>query len=228
VVSGNLVISLSGDLAMEEAKGKLENLFGGLPAAPFDGREGKFPGPSNPGAYIENMRREQAVVFHGFPDCGVAGEDFLVGEILHELLSEMSGELFKRVREERSLAYFVGASRVSGIHAGMFYLYAGTQPSSAGAVVEEFERELERIRGGGLREEEVQRCKTRLKAAKRMSLQTVGAKAMQAGLNVTYHLPANDWNTYNERLEKVSLGDIQQFSKDRLIPSKRVALIVQP
>jgi len=174
------------------------------------------------------MPREQAVVFQGYPDCGVVGEEFLVGEMLDELLSEMSGELFTRVREERSLAYFVGANRISGIRTGLFFLYAGTHPTSVGAVREEFERELARIQNGGLREDEIQRCKTRLKAAKMMSLQTIGAKAMQAGLNVIYGLPVNEWNTFDARVDAVSIDSIRGFARHRLTADKRVGLTVQP
>jgi zinc protease len=228
VVSGNLVVSVSGDVAGDRAKERLESIFGALPAAEFDRRRGEYSGPSEPGEFVEIMEREQAVVFQGFPDCGVTSEDYIVGDILDELLSEMSGELFKRVREDRSLAYFVGASRISGVHTGMFYLCAGTHPSSVEGVIEEFDRELSRIRKGGLREDEVRRCKTRLKAAKTMSLQTIGAKAMQAGLNVTYGLPANDWNTYNERIEAISIAALQRFAEERLVDSKRVGLVVKP
>jgi len=48
--------------------------------------------------------------------------------VLHEILSGMAARLFKLMREEKGLAYFVSASRAVGVDGGMFYLYADTQP----------------------------------------------------------------------------------------------------
>ncbi len=95
---------------------------------------------------MEKLPREQAVVFHAFPEPGVYAPDYFAGEVLDELLSDMSGQLFCRVREERSLASFVGATRLSGLRTGMFTLFAGTHPDTAEEVMEEFRREVERIR----------------------------------------------------------------------------------
>ncbi len=99
--------------------------------------------------------------------------DYYVGEVAEELFSGMSSNLFERVRELKSLAYFVRASRLSGMQTGMFYFYSGTESRSAMARC--WRNSPWRSRGcspGGATEEELRRCQTRLKAGKRMAMQT--------------------------------------------------------
>ena len=57
------------------------------------------------------------------------------GSAADELFSGMSSNLFERVREQKSLAYFVRSSRIVGLDTGMFYFFAGTSPQRYGEVI---------------------------------------------------------------------------------------------
>jgi zinc protease len=140
----------------------------------------------------------------------------------------MSSNLFERVREQKSLAYFVRSSRILGLQAGMFYFYAGTSPQRYEEVITELNLEIKRVREGGVTEEELERCRVRLKAGKRMGLQTNSARAMQAALNATYGLPVNDWRTYDARIDAVTRADIQAFARNYFVSDRRVQLVVKP
>lgn len=227
VVGSNCVLSIAGDFDPEEALPHLKGILEKLPDVPFDIADSGFDGPQAQDCE-ETLPREQAVVFHAYPDTGVAGEDYHVGELLNELFSEMSGHLFTRVREERSLAYFVGANRMSGVRTGMFYLYAGTQPKTYKEVFAEFDAEIARVQAGKVTEEELERCQSRLKAAKRMGLQTIGARAMQAALNATYGLPINDWKDYDARIDSITVAGLQKFACAHFVPEKKISLVIKP
>ena len=47
------------------------------------------------------IRCEQAVILQGFSDVGILHEDFIIGEMLNELLSGMSSQLFEKIRDEK-------------------------------------------------------------------------------------------------------------------------------
>ncbi len=228
VVPANLVLSVAGDLADSKVVDELRAFLKSLPSAPFERGASEFGGPPEPGGFSESLRRQQAVVLQGFPDCGVADETFPAGEVLDELFSGMSSRLFERVREELGLAYYVGSGRVSGIHEGMFFLYAGTHPEKAGEVTREMDAEIRRVREGGVTPEELERCRVRIKARKRMSLQTNSTRAMIAGLNATYGLPVNHWLQQDAKIDAVTLENLQAFAKRHLQPEKRVALTIGP
>jgi zinc protease len=151
-----------------------------------------------------------------------------VGEVADELFSGMSSRLFERVREEKGLAYFVRSSRVSGLDTGMFSFYAGTSPKSYAEVLVEFDAEIARVQAGQIEAQELSRCQTRLKAARRMSLQTNSARAMQAGLNALYGLPVNDWQNYGGYIDAVTIDAIAGFSRQYFKRELRTQLVVRP
>ena len=174
------------------------------------------------------MDREQAVVLQAYPDVGIQDKDFVVAEMLNELFSGMSSRLFERVREDQGMAYYVGTTRVIGLKTGMFVFYAGTHPDQAEAVVREMNIEIERVAAGEVTEDELARCRTRLKAARPMGKQTIGARAMHAAIQVTYGLPVEDDAEHAAQLDQVDAVALARFTKYHFVGSKRVQLIVGP
>jgi len=140
----------------------------------------------------------------------------------------MSSRLFERVREEKGLAYFVRSSRITGIEAGMFTFYAGTAPATADEVLTEIDAEIVRVQAGKVEKAELLRCQTRLKAGRRMGLQTNGSRAMLAGLNTLYSLPVDDAATYDAHIDAVTIADLKAFAKKRFQKTLRTQLVVRP
>ena len=228
LVGPNVVISIAGDFEPDHALPALQDLMNKLSDRKFQRKDPSFNGPPKAGRFTETMKREQAVVFQAYPDPGFAKPDFYTAELVEEVLNDMSGRLFSRVREERNLAYFVGANRIVGFTSGMFYFYSGTHPDAFEEVLAEFDTEVARLVAGQVTEEELSRCQARLKAQKRMSLQTIGARAMQAALSEIYGEPINDWKLYDEHIDAVTLDELQRFAGERFIPSKKVSLVIKP
>ncbi|MBW8782147.1 MAG: insulinase family protein [Verrucomicrobia bacterium] len=227
-VAGNSVLVAAGDFDPKTLAPKLKAFLARLPKGKAPLRAVPFKAPAEVGDFTEHQPREQAVVFQAFPGPGLLGEDYYTGEVADELFSGMSSRLFERVREEKGLAYFVRSSRVTGIEAGMFLFYAGTAPATAEAVLTEIDAEIARVQAGEVAMEELQRCQTRLKAGRRMGLQTNGARAMHAGLNLLYGLPVDDEVRYDARIDGVTIPDLQAFARRRFQRTLRTQLVVRP
>jgi zinc protease len=231
-VGSNVVLAVAGDFDPARLVPKLQTWLARLPAgaapAPEDGLETSRPLPAAAVDAVEREPREQAVVLQGFPGPRVNGPDFYIGEVADELFSGMASRLFERVREEKGLAYFVRSGRVSGLDAGMFYFLAGTEPGKEGEVLAEIDAEIARVTAGAVEDVELQRCKARLKAARRQSLQTNSSRAMQAGLNALQGQPINDWRNYDARVEAVTAADLASFATRRFARERRVQLVVRP
>ncbi|MBL9215476.1 MAG: insulinase family protein [Opitutaceae bacterium] len=226
VVAGNAVLAVAGAYDARRLVPRLKRFLLSLP-------RGAVPTPDRPlavtaGDFSENQPRQQAVVFQAFPGPGMLAPDYAVSEVADELFSGMSSHLFERVREQKSLAYFVRSSRLVGLRQAMFYFYAGTSPQRHAEVIAELDLEVERVRQGRVSPDELRRCQVRLKAGKRMGLQTNSARAMQAALNAVYGLPVNDWRTYDARIDAVTLDDIRAFAERYFQRSQRVQLVVKP
>jgi len=226
VVSGNCVLAATGDFDARELAPKLKAFLARLPrgASPAHGPAFGLPVA---GDFEETQPRQQAVVFQAFPGPGVRSDDYYVSEVADEVFSGMASNLFERVREQKGLAYFVRSSRVIGLETGMFSFYAGTAPEKTREVLDEIDAEIRRVQDGGITAEELFRCATRLKAARRMSLQTNGARAMQAALNALYDLPVNDWKNYDAHIDTVTIEALRDFARRRLTLAQRVQLVVK-
>jgi zinc protease len=227
-VAGNLVLVASGDFDPKRLAPKLKAFLRRLPRGAAPGRSAVFSAPGEVGDFVEKLPREQAVVFQAFPGPGLLAGDYYIGEVADELFSGMSSRLFERVREEKGLAYFVRSSRLTGVDEGMFMFYAGTAPATAGEVLTEIDAEIARVQAGAVSETELLRCQTRLKAGRRMGLQTNGARAMHAGLNTLYNLPPDDAASYDARIDAVTIADLQQFARRRFTRDRRTQLVIGP
>ncbi|MFT3782753.1 MAG: pitrilysin family protein [Nibricoccus sp.] len=227
-VSENVVLAVAGDFERSALLPRLKELLKRVPRGRLSAPSARFEKPAEVGDFEELQPREQAVVFQSFPGPGLNASDYYVGEVADELFSGMSSRLFERVREEKGLAYFVRSSRVSGLETGMFSFYAGTSPKSYAAVLAEFDAEIERVKAGEIGADELQRCQTRLKAARRMSLQTNSARAMQAGLNALCGLPVNDWQNYAGYIDSVTVDAIAAFARRYFQRDQRTQLVVRP
>jgi zinc protease len=228
-VAGNIVLAVAGDFDPARLGPRLRALLARLPRGSAPAAQPAVPPPpAAAGDFLERQPREQAVVFQAFPGPGLLSEDYYTGEVLDELFSGMSSRLFERVREEQGLAYFVRAARITGVDTGMFYFYAGTAPGQEDAVLAEIDAEIARVQAGDLAPGELERCQTRLKAARVMGLQTNSARAMQAGLGVLHGLPPNDWKNYDARIDAVTGAALREFAVRRLARAARVQLVVRP
>ncbi len=235
-VAGNVVLAVAGDFEKARLLPKLKAFLKRVPSGSVDiapaGSEKNAVAapvlPGNGGDFVESQPREQAVVYQAFPGPGLLAEDFYAGEVADEFFSGMSSRLFERVREEKGLAYFVRSSRVTGLRAGMFLFFAGTSPAHHGEVLREIDAEIARVQAGHFSEEEVERCRVRLKAGRRMSLQTNASCAMQAGLNALYGQPVNGWLDYDRRIDAVGVETLRDFARKYFKRELRTRLVVKP
>ena len=231
-VGPNVALAVAGDFDPKKLGPKLKAFLSELPraAAPkVRGDSGQTNWlPAAAGDFTEIQKREQAVVMQAFPGPKAHAPDFYVGEVADEIFSGMASRLFERVREEKGLAYFVRSSRITGLGAGMFYFYAGTQPGKEAEVLAEIDAEIARVSSGGVEPSELARCQVRLKAGRCQAMQTNSSRAMQAGLNALQGQPINDWRNYDARIEAVTVQDLAAFAARYFSRSLRTQLVVRP
>jgi zinc protease len=228
IVAGNAVLAATGDFNPRSIQPHLRRFLDRVPAGGLPPADVSPGGSAGAGDFVETQPRQQAVVTQAFSGPGLLAPDYYVSEVVDELFSGMSSRLFERVREEKGLAYFVRSARVVGLNTAMFYFIAGTEPRHIEEVLAEIGIEIARVLKGGVEEKELLRCQTRLKAARRMSLQTNAARAMQAGLNALYGLPVEDWKNYDAHVDAVDVPALQQFAQTYFQSARRTQLVVRP
>ncbi|OAM87053.1 peptidase M16 [Termitidicoccus mucosus] len=227
-VAENTILAVAGDFDPRKLVPELKALLARIPRGGLPAPDAPKQLPAYPGEHIERQPREQAVVYQAYPGPALRAADYYVGEVADELFSGMSSRLFERVREEKGLAYFVRSTRITGLDTAMFAFYAGTAPAHQAQVLDEIDAEIRRIQTEGPADDELARCRTRLKAARRMSLQTNSSRAMQAGLNALYGQPVNDWQNYDAHIDAVTIDALRAFARTYFKKELCAQLIVTP
>ncbi|PXA05133.1 insulinase family protein [Coraliomargarita sinensis] len=229
VRAGNIILVVAGDFDRDQLMTELTPLLAeDLCREPFAPKLSPFPGLRESLDLTEAMEREQAVILQAYPGSGIQDDDFVTNEVLNELFSGMSSRLFEQVREDRGMAYYVGSTCVIGLDGGMFVFFAGTHPSRVEEVLVEIEKEIDRVVRGEVTDEELRRCRIRLKAARPMSRQTIGARAMHAALQLCYGLPLNDDAEHAVKLDATDATTLADFAKRHFAPDNKVRLVVGP
>lgn len=164
----------------------------------------------------------------GFPHCGFADPRVTAANLAEELLSGMSSGLFRRIREEKGLAYFVGASRLEAADQGMFYLYGGTHAGAADQVASEMRAELARLAEARLEPGELDSAKLRLRVGRREARQTPMGRLPGALMRELTGLGANYEATWESRLTAARAEDIAAYVREHLRADAEASVTLLP
>ena len=222
------MVGISGSYDRQMALDFVEARFGHLPKVGFDTKGLPTHAPRKAQSERHEAVGEQAVVCVAYPHCGFGPDLVTSANIAEELLSGMASGLFHRVREEKGLAYFVGATRVETVDQGMFYLYAGTTAEASQEVLQEMESELVRLRKGQFKPEEIEDAKRRLRVSRRQGRQSAGARMQGAMVRELVGLGANFDAEWDRRMAATDGRSVQSFAQRYLDPQLAQTLVVLP
>jgi zinc protease len=228
VTQKNCVLAIFGDVKAGEVKAAVEKAFanwkpGQKPEAGSQKMELKEP------KRVEETRdKKQAVIVIGFPATTMHDEDRYALDLLQEACSDLGSRLFLRVREKLGLAYYVGAQHFPGLAPGYFAFYAGTEPTKAALVEQEFLKEAELLRTEGLTAEELKRAKAKIIGQKKISRQDLGSLASLTALDELYGLGWKRAELDDAKFEAVTLEQVKAVAQKYLNPDAFVVSVVKP
>lgn len=228
VVAGNVAIAIFGDITEEQAVSLAEKRFGALPAGAVPPWVKSPQAPSLPARAVRTAPREQAIFLAGFPGVDIFDPRADCLNVLDTAMSGLSSDIGMEVREKRGLAYYVGASQRPGLEPGLFMFFAGTRKDAVGEVEKLVLQEMERVSVSGLRQEELDRARRQIIAAKDMSLQDNGAVAMDCALNELYGLGYDHIFKLEKRMEEITVEKLKSAAASILSTNRMAISIVLP
>jgi zinc protease len=140
----------------------------------------------------------------------------------------MSSRLFMRIREEMGLAYYVSASQMFGLAPGVFYFYVGTDPDKLDDVQSALADEVAKLAEGGLEPQEYARAKKTLLGKAAMGAQGAGARAAVQSLDELYGFGYDYSKSLEERVEAISLEDVNRVLRKFFHEKPAFTLRVSP
>jgi zinc protease len=226
----NLVIVIAGDVDPESTIKKFQNVLDQLPS-----RKAKFPSIKTvtPPEQIKKFEKtvkakEQAHIIIGFLGTTVTSDDQYPLQILDAILSGQGGRLFIKLRDEQSIAYDLRALNVTGIDPGYFALYIASSAEKEGIAVQGLLEEIKKIKETGITEEEVERAKKYIVGNYEISLQSNSSLASNIALNEIYNLGHDYYKKYPEKINSVTVKQVNE-AIDRYFDLNRYVLtIVRP
>lgn len=228
VVSGNIVLSVFGNITPSAAKNLAVRYLKKIPHEPApEWRHGEEESQL-PARTKQRVPKEQSILLAGFPGVAITDPRCDALTVLKTIMSGLSSDFGIAIREKRGLAYYVGAYQQVGIEPGMFVFYAGTREDAVEEVESLFDEEIGRIVTGGIREEELQRARNKIIADYETMLQDNSSLAMNCALNELYGLGHSYIFTTKQRFDTMALEDICRAAQSILSANKMAISLVLP
>jgi zinc protease len=213
-----LVLAVSGAVAADEVLAEVARLFDGrpagarLPAAP--------PPPDRPVRLRqeETSPTQQAHVLLGYLAPTVAAPDHVALKVVNGILGGgMSSRLFRTLRDEEGLAYSVGSVYPTRRGAGRIVLHIGTAPENVEAAEAGLRREVARLDGEPVPEDELRRTKAYLSGSFVLDRRTNGRQSFYLAFYEVMGVGAEYVMHYPSLLEAVGETDVLQAARRHLV-----------
>jgi zinc protease len=211
----NLVITLSGDLTVEEALKAVGDAFGSLQPRADYAPPKAFPVPPPNGIRKgeEKREKEQAHFVIGYPGARFTDPDRYILEVLGAALAGQGGRLFTNLRDKKSLAYSVTSFSSEQVDPGFFAFYMGTSADKADGAIADTLKEIEEVRAKGVTQEELDRAKKWMVGTYEIGLQSNGAHGDRMLFNELYGVGYEETYRVPERLEAVTLDEVNAMAR---------------
>jgi len=177
----NLVVAAAGNVEharLLELVGTAFDGCGGVPAKRLQPRIERSPRPAAPILVEQKGELEQAHLIVATPWPSALGEDRYEASLLASVIGGgTSSRLWQKIREERGLAYSVGAGGSAFSDIGVFTVYASTSPSQLDEVLDLSMNELRQVVKESVSEEELRIARDQAVSSILLGLESSSARA---------------------------------------------------
>jgi predicted Zn-dependent peptidase len=211
----NLIIAAAGNLEHARIVELAERFFNGKAKSRKPQTEARKPEISAPIVIKRNKTLEQAHLIIATPFVAATDEKRYAADILANALGGgTSSRLWQKVREEKGLAYSVGASAAMYQDCGVFSIYAGTSPHKTEEVLDISLKELRRAVKSGITKEELELMKAQSVAAILLSLEDSASRAATLARLEMVHGRQISLEETLEKIAAVSAEEVQAIAKE--------------
>ena len=206
--AGSMVVSIAGPHDHDEVLAAVVEQFADVSVTSIR-PERAAPGPAAPGLDIDDDTEQVHIVMGGRALRRQDPRREALDVVNHVLGGGLSSRLFEEIRERRGLAYSV-YSGVSGYaDAGVFQLYAGTQPDHADEVVGLMRGELGRL-ADGIDDEELAVATGYLSGSFELGLEDTGARMARNAAQLTTSGAVREVAEQVSRWERVDQAAVRE------------------
>ena len=222
----NIVFGITGDFDAAAMERKLRSAFSSWPRGPQAPAAPAVGTPAKPGVYLvtkEDVNQSQIAMVHR----GIERDnpDYAAVQVLNEILG--SERLFPRIRTQQGLAYSVGGGVGSDWdYPGLFRAVVGTKSETTAQAIDSLRKELNAIRTEAIPADELARAKDSILNQYIFTMDS-RLKVLTQAMNLEFYGYPRDWyQTYPERVRRVTAEDVARVAKAYIHPDQLSLLVV--
>jgi zinc protease len=228
-VANNAVLFVAGDVQQDAILQQVESLFGNWQAGPIAGDD--FPRPprrTSRSAYIiDRPGSAQANIVIANEGLTRTSPDYFPLLVMHTVLgANASSRLFMNLREDKGYTYGAYSSLDARRTGGTFRATAEVRTPVTGDSLKEFFYELNRIRNEPVSEREIADAKSYLTGVFPLRLETQEGLVDQLVQIKMFGLPENYLEIYRDRIQAVTIEQIQEVAMKYVRPAEAAIVIV--
>jgi predicted Zn-dependent peptidase len=213
----NLVIAAAGNVEHARLVEMAAEAFAShqeRPASAQPNNGSSVPQPAAPILIERKKELEQAHMIIATPWPSARHEDRFAGSLLASVLGGgTSSRLWQAIREERGLAYSVGAGASAFSDVGVFTIYAGTSPEHLDEVLDLSLAELRRVVRESVSEDELKLVKDQAVSSILLGLESSSMRAGALARQEIIHGRRITPDEIISRLEAVRLEDLERVAR---------------
>lgn len=227
-VASNAVIAIVGDVDRKQAEQLVEKILKGLPG----GKAAETIPEATPVAEAKQIHKThpstQTHILIGQPGMKRGDKDYLALYVGNHILggSGFGSRIVEEIREKRGLAYssysYFSPMRVSG----PFTMGLQTSNSNTGKALAILDEVLREFINKGPTEEELLHAKKNITGGFALKVDSNKDIIGYLGMIGFYNLPLDYLATFNDRVEQITIEQIQDAFKRRVNPDKLVTVTV--
>jgi len=212
----NLVVAAAGNVEHERLVDLVEKSFGN---SANNGRDlnwaGQAPTAAAPILIEQKKELEQAHLILAAPWPDAKDDDRYAGILLASVIGGgTSSRLWQTIREERGLAYSVGAGGSTFSDVGVFTIYAGTSPEHLNQVLDLSLVEMRRVVNESVPDEELKLVKDQALSSILLGLESSSARVSALSRQEIIHGRRITPEETMEKIEAVTAEDLQRVARE--------------
>ncbi|MFN2532558.1 MAG: M16 family metallopeptidase [Pyrinomonadaceae bacterium] len=212
----NLVVAAAGNVQharLVELVGQaFDGCSGGRQARAYP-IQNLLPRPSSPILVEQKTELEQAHLVIAAPWPSAVDEQRYAASLLASVLGGgTSSRLWQKIREERGLAYSVGAGGSAFSDIGVFSIYAGTSPDQLDEVVDLSLNELRQVVKESVSEEELRIAKDQAVSSILLGLESSSARASTLARQEIIHSRRIGPDEVIEKIRKITPEELKEVA----------------
>jgi predicted Zn-dependent peptidase len=213
--ASNLVVAAAGAVDHGQLVDLVSRAFAGRDGQDGSAKANETPSPAAPILIEQKKELEQAHLIIASPWPDARSENRYAASLLASVIGgSTSSRLWQKIREDRGLAYSVGAGGNTFTDTGIFTIYAGTSPEHLDEVVDLSLQELRRIVRESVTDDELKLAKDQAVSSILLGLESTSARAGTLARQEIIHGRRISPDEIIKHLEAVTPDEIQAVARE--------------